>query len=150
MHPGDKACHSLLQVSIKTPTLGHVDKVLVLDLTPVWSNEWAASVMLMQAQKQSGEQIPYVVYAALCDAKTHLELEADTRARLLKSWWPTQISDVDLDRPQHERPQLEVFSWIDDVPTIPDATRNKFGVEDVFYSSWKKARRARGCGTNVA
>ena len=61
------------------------------------------------------------------------------RAHLIKHWWPTQCSQNEVKaKPIVPQPILEMFSWVNDMPKLPDSLERKFADDNNFAEAWSQ------------
>jgi len=72
-----------------------MDKVLILDMLPDVSNEWAMAVLALQGKRASDAEskLPLFFYCGMFrDEAIFTLLKGEIQTLLLQNWWPKQLA----------------------------------------------------------
>ncbi|CAK0897218.1 unnamed protein product, partial [Prorocentrum cordatum] len=96
LQKGPAACKGILAMTSaeNLPTCTRNDKLLVVDMCPAISNQWASAIMDSQLEwlQQPDITLPMPFYLGMNRTSKEIsaKLKADSAAKMLRDWWSTQ------------------------------------------------------------
>jgi hypothetical protein len=112
--------------------------------------ELAQAVMQLDREFSADASKNMFLFGGLANYKDDQALFVSTiSGKLIEEWWPQQadfsIRHLTVDRPIIPKPSLEVFSWRDNSPTLPECLEAKFDADSPYYERWCQSLTASRC-----
>jgi ElaB/YqjD/DUF883 family membrane-anchored ribosome-binding protein len=147
---GPAAMKTILQTLVGGLGLAPADKVKVFDATMEYNMELAQAVMQLDREFSADASKNMFLFGGLANYKADQALFVSTiSGKLIEEWWPQQadfsIRHLTVDRPIIPKPSLEVFSWRDNSPTLPECLEAKFDADSPYYERWCQSLTASRC-----
>ena len=115
--------------------------LLIFDLRPIISNEWASAVNQFQLEHHD-TRTPFPLYMGLADTDMlYDQVHNDTVGMLMRTWWPKQPEAQrtldDVVPAEEARPELSIMSWGPDRMTVPSNLVDKFDGDEMYALAWQ-------------